>query len=122
MKFSFDVHEAGCRPLAPCQNCRIVNFLKPRLTDADLLELDLLLRGGKTEKISLDTLLGDLQFSTRISTCFDKANLKTLGDLVSKTRTQILKIPHLGPVCLEEIEKALLPTGWRIGEVRSPST
>lgn len=55
----------------------------------------------------LKARLFDLGLSMKILIILEKAGIRTLGDLVKKTRPQLLKIPQLGVLSADAIEKML---------------
>ncbi len=55
-----------------------------------------------TKKV-LDTSIADLELSVRSTNCLKRANILTVGDLVSKTYKELSKVRNLGSKSLEEI-------------------
>lgn len=55
----------------------------------------------------LKTRIETLDLSTRTENALEKANIRTLGGLVQKTREDVLALEGLGPKGLQELEKVL---------------
>lgn len=53
----------------------------------------------------------DLELSIRSENCLLRGGVQTLGDLVCKTKPELLKIRNLGKISLREIEEKLEPFG-----------
>lgn len=71
----------------------------------------------------LDTLVGELGLSARSSNCLRKRNIRTIGDLISRTEGEIVQIRNLGPKSLAEIKLRLSRHGLGLGDERmSPDT
>ena len=51
----------------------------------------------------------------RASNCIQKANIKTIGDLVQKTEAEMLKYKNFGKKSLNEIKKILTDMGLSLG-------
>lgn len=49
----------------------------------------------------------DLGLTARCANCLKVLFVKTIGDLVTKTESDLLKIPNFGATCLREIRKQL---------------
>ena len=56
-----------------------------------------------------------LDLTVRSTNCLKAENLRTIGDLVQRTETQLLKTPNLGKKSLEEIKQALVLKGLELG-------
>jgi len=58
-----------------------------------------------------DTILArgikDLELSVRSENCLLRGGVHTIGDLVSKSRSELMKIRNLGKISLREIEEKL---------------
>ena len=75
------------------------------------------------ERRLLDTLVGELGLSARSSNCLRKRNIRTIGDLISRTEGEIAQIRNLGPKSLAEIKLRLSRRGLGLGNERmSPDT
>lgn len=119
MSLSFDKHEEGCRPLNPCATCRIVAFLKTKLTDGELSELDQVISSASGTRLSADTKLKDNDYwgwSVRTKNCLQNDNIQTIAELVSKTERELMRIPNFGRVSLMEVHQELKRAGWKLGD------
>lgn len=67
----------------------------------------------------MDALLAQpvstLRFSVRASNCLESENIKTVGDLVSRTEEDLLKIRNFGKTTLKEVEERLAERGFNLG-------
>lgn len=61
-----------------------------------------------------DTPIEDLNFSVRTYNCLKRANMNTVGDLVVKTREQMMKVRNLGKKSLEEVVTKLDEIGLEL--------
>jgi DNA-directed RNA polymerase subunit alpha len=60
------------------------------------------------EKDSIyDAPIEELKFSTRIFNSLKRADIHTVGDLVAKSRDELLKVRNLGATSLQELEEKL---------------
>lgn len=57
----------------------------------------------------------ELELSVRSSNCLKNANIKTIGDLVKKTETEMLKYRNFGRKSLTEIQQILKKMGLSFG-------
>lgn len=70
------------------------------------------------KELSFDTLIENITFfqmDTHIHHRLEKAGIKTLGDLVKKTRGELKAIPLFGNKCANIIEDFLEENGWYLG-------
>lgn len=56
----------------------------------------------------------DLELSIRSENCLLRGGIQTIGDLIGKSRAELLKIRNLGKISLREIEEKLDPFGLNI--------
>ena len=63
----------------------------------------------------LDRPLSDLELSVRARNCLDSANLQTLGELVSMSEAEVMKLKNLGKTSLTEIKNKLSELGLNLG-------
>lgn len=56
----------------------------------------------------------DLELSIRSENCLLRGGVQTIGDLMSRTKAELLKIRNLGKISLREIEEKLEPFGLSI--------
>ena len=62
------------------------------------------------EKI-FETSIEDLELSPRSANCLNRANIKTIRDLISKTKDDMLRVRNLGSKSLDEIISKLASLG-----------
>ena len=67
-------------------------------------------------KAMLDTPVTDFELSVRARTCLKKMNIRTLGDLLRITETELMSYKNFGESSLEEIKKMLSMKGLRLGQ------
>lgn len=71
------------------------------------------------EKAELDKILAmsidEIELSVRASNCIQKANIKTIGDLIQKSEADMLKYKNFGKKSLNEIKKILTDMGLSLG-------
>jgi DNA-directed RNA polymerase subunit alpha len=71
------------------------------------------------EKSKLKDLLGrsvdELELSVRSSNCLKNANIKTIGDLVTKSEAEMLKYRNFGRKSLNEIKEIITEMGLGLG-------
>lgn len=72
------------------------------------------LQDGKVNKI-LRIPIDDFELSVRSRTCLGKMNIRTLGDLVRKTETELLCFKNFGETSLIEIKEILESRALRLG-------
>ncbi len=63
----------------------------------------------------LETPISDFELSVRSRNCFKKMNIKTLGDLIHITETELLSYKNFGETSLREIKAILESKGLRLG-------
>lgn len=59
----------------------------------------------------------DFELSVRARNCLQRMNLHTLGDLVSRTESELLSFKNFGETSLEEVKQILSIKGLRLGMV-----
>ena len=59
--------------------------------------------------------INEIELSVRSSNCIKSADIKTIGDLVSKTESEMLKYRNFGKKSLEEIQGILKELGLSLG-------
>jgi DNA-directed RNA polymerase subunit alpha len=60
-------------------------------------------------------LISDLRLSLRASNCLHEEGVKTLRDLVTRSREELLEVRNFGDTTLQEIEEKLQELGLRLG-------
>lgn len=63
----------------------------------------------------INTSIDEIELSVRSSNCIKSANIKTIGDLVSRTEAEMLKYRNFGKKSLNEIKKVLTGLGLSLG-------
>jgi DNA-directed RNA polymerase alpha subunit len=58
--------------------------------------------------------VGDLEWSVRTRNCLANDNIIYLGDLIKQSEYDLLLIPNLGHVCLNEIKEVLATMGLQL--------
>ena len=64
----------------------------------------------------LDTPLSEYELSVRARNCLKKMNIRTLGELVRLTETELLAYKNFGETSLNEIKALLTKKGLRLGQ------
>ncbi|MDP3980690.1 MAG: DNA-directed RNA polymerase subunit alpha C-terminal domain-containing protein, partial [Chlamydiota bacterium] len=67
----------------------------------------------------LNMSIDEIELSVRASNCIQQANIKTLGELASKTEQEMLKYKNFGKKSLNEIKKILVDMGLSLGMSKS---
>ena len=78
---------------------------------------------GEKEEVlnpALYTRIEELELSVRSANCLKSENIIYIGDLVSWSEQELLKMPNFGKKSLNEIKKALKPMGLELG-LRPPN-
>ncbi|MBD3426015.1 MAG: DNA-directed RNA polymerase subunit alpha [Candidatus Omnitrophica bacterium] len=63
----------------------------------------------------LNKPISELELSVRSSNCLAEANIRTIGDLVKKKETEMLKYKNFGKKSLNEINQVLSSMGMHLG-------
>jgi len=61
----------------------------------------------------------DFELSVRARNCLQRMNIHTLGDLISRTESELLSFKNFGETSLQEVKEILHPKGLRLGMVPS---
>jgi DNA-directed RNA polymerase subunit alpha len=69
---------------------------------------------GRLQKL-LNTSINEIELSVRSSNCIQRANIKTIGDLVCRGEPEMLKFRNFGKKSLNEIKKVLADLGLSLG-------
>ena len=64
----------------------------------------------------LDTPVTDFELSVRARTCLKKMNIRTLGDLLRTTESELMGYKNFGESSLVEIKQMLAAKGLRLGQ------
>lgn len=62
----------------------------------------------------------DLQLSVRAANCLESARLRTIGELVSKTESDLLRVRSFGKTSLHEVKRKLADLGLSLGMTIGP--
>jgi len=65
----------------------------------------------------LEIPISDFELSVRSRNCLKKMNIKTLGDLLQVTETELLAYKNFGETSLQEIKTILTSKGLRLGQM-----
>jgi DNA-directed RNA polymerase subunit alpha len=63
----------------------------------------------------LETSVQDLQLSVRATNCLESANITTLGELVKKNESDLLKVRSFGKTSLREVKRKLVELELTMG-------
>ena len=77
----------------------------------DNLDRDLVAR-----KAMYDTPVTDFELSVRARTCLKKMNIRSLGDLLRYTESELMSYKNFGESSLDEIKAMLADRGLRLGQ------
>ncbi len=59
--------------------------------------------------------LSELDLSVRASNCLESAKLQTVGDLVTRTESDLLKVRSFGKTSLREVKRKLTDMNLELG-------
>ncbi|MDR0975561.1 MAG: DNA-directed RNA polymerase subunit alpha [Christensenellaceae bacterium] len=77
-------------------------------------EQEILVESAEDKEVKiLETSIEDLELSPRSTNCLRRGNINTIQDLISKTKSEMLRVRNLGAKSLEEIEAKL--AGFELG-------
>jgi DNA-directed RNA polymerase subunit alpha len=71
---------------------------------------------GDRRNLILDVPISDFELSVRSRNCLEKMNLRTVGDLLRTTETELLSYKNFGETSLNEIKALLAQKGLRLGQ------
>ena len=115
--FETGLKEAGIQTVSVNANDVAVDSLK---------QYDLICVGAPTEAFTaykpmkeflekLKMPVSEMELSVRSANCLEKAKIKTLGDLVHRSESEMLKYRNFGKKSLAEINKILVGMGLSLG-------
>lgn len=111
------VHLPECTPLTPAACCRAAEFLRSKLSPADIEEFVSVMGGSplvpKVEPDSPVTILFD-RVSPRVRNTLVHSKISTVAELITKTPEELRKTPRFGPRAVEQIEQALASIGFQL--------
>jgi len=90
------------------------------LTESDILPISRKLAGGELEWESRP--VRELELSIRSENCLLRGGIHTIGDLVQKTKDDLLKIRNLGKISLKEIGEKLDKAGLKLRDKNNSKT
>lgn len=91
-------------------------FMKDVLASKDMVIEEDHDRDIMKRRALLDTPVTDFELTVRARTCLKKMNIRTLGDLLRITETELMSYKNFGESSLEEIKKMLTMKGLRLGQ------
>lgn len=106
----FESHVRGCSPITPCSRCKLYQVIikiDPPDVRNELLRLIEQAVKGTSETDILDQHIDVLDLPRRPRDCLLNGHITTVGDLLKKTRTDLLRLSNFGPQALNQVEEAL---------------
>lgn len=86
------------------------------LTD-EVNDVEIMVEKEEEEKDNiLDTTIEELELSVRSSKCLKRAGINTVGELISKTEDDLMKVRNLGKKSLQEIKEKLAALDLKLKE------
>jgi len=76
---------------------------------------------AERQKEKLDIDVGELTISVRTHNCLKNAGIKTVRELVQKTKEQLLESQYFGKKGIQEIQETLAAMGLSLGMKLDPS-
>ena len=73
-------------------------------------------RDSLARKAMFETPVTDFELSVRARTCLKKMNIRTLGDLLRYTESELMSYKNFGESSLDEIKEMLSLKGLRLGQ------
>jgi hypothetical protein len=83
--------------------------------------MDLWLKKILGDRDPLDVRVEELEFSVRALNCFFDEGIRTLRDLVTKSESELLRIPNFGRKTLHEVKELLDLFGLELSKTTSLS-
>jgi len=105
---------------ANCMNTEMGKYREAAAAAANILfplTQDSIGESKSSLEILLQKPMSDFDLSVRAEGCLKLANIETLGDLASKTKSEMLRIRNLGRRCLNELEQILSDHGLSFGMI-----
>jgi DNA-directed RNA polymerase alpha subunit len=88
------------------------------ITPACLLLLQRELADAKIKSMSLDVSVSVLKLATRPSNCLLNENIRTVRDLLTYSKRDLMRLPNFGRWSLQEVERELARHGWHLPNKR----
>ena len=107
-------HMEGCTPFNPCTSCQAVAFLKSKLSDDDLRQLTAILYAPDAK---LNESIERLNLSVRTYHALINDNIRTVGEVLSRSERDLLRIPNFGRRSLNEVREVLTQRGFTVGQL-----
>ncbi len=114
-------HMLGCTPIKPCLSCQAVAILHEKLDNSEINTLFGLARqaaspeGEDQDASSGNTVLArrldEFELSPATTNALKGNEIVTLGDLICRTESEMLRIPGFGRRSLNEIKVVLQSLG-----------
>ena len=101
--------ESGWHGPAEWESAHADGVFLTREPYADVLrEIDCALRGAtRVSSVTLDTPVGDLEFSVRCRHVFSRFDIRTVGQLCDRSAAELMDYPNFGRTCLREVRERL---------------
>lgn len=91
-------------------------FMKDVLASREMFYDDEQDRDYLKRNVLLDTPVTDFELTVRARNCLKKMNIRTLGDLLRVSETELLAYKNFGEASLVEIREMLVAKGLRLGQ------
>jgi len=91
-------------------------FMKDVLSSRDMYYDEEQARDTAKHNALLDTPVTDFELSVRARNCLKKMQIRTLGDLLKVSESELLSYKNFGETSLVEIKKMLTMKGLRLGQ------
>ncbi|MFM7806866.1 MAG: DNA-directed RNA polymerase subunit alpha C-terminal domain-containing protein, partial [Planctomycetota bacterium] len=91
-------------------------FMKDVRASKDMLYDEEFAREGARRDALMDTPVPDFELSVRARNCLKKMQIRTLGDLLKITESELLAYKNFGETSLIEIKQMLAAKGLRLGQ------
>ncbi len=91
-------------------------YMKDIMASKDMLYDEGSEREGAKRSAMLDTPVTDFELTVRSRNCLKKMNVRTLGDLLKITESELLSYKNFGETSLTEIKLMLSQKGLRLGQ------
>ena len=125
----FETHLEGCKPSSPCARCKLYSSIfkieSPPVRHEVLRLVELVFKTeseNSTPILKNDVLaesIDTLGLSVRARNPLLNDNIKTVGDLVKKTKEELLRTPNFGRQSLNEVAEALASKGLFIASKKT---
>jgi DNA-directed RNA polymerase alpha subunit len=117
LRFLLD-HLPGCTPLNPCVSCETTKFLRSKLIPEDFNTFIKIVRQtppSSKENDEGSRLLAKtieyLMLPARVSNSLAAEEIRTVGQLVQKSKRELCRFPGMGKLSLRQVDEALTAVG-----------